>query len=77
MIKFLFYFGVLILLVVILSFLAKKILKKHFVENNLDLRKDGDIKVLPIDANDVQNLDKKYCHNVYRGTDGKFKSLKK
>jgi len=90
MIRFLFYFAVLTILVVFLSFLSKQIIKKYFLENskledekiiedyNKEYKKhDRYIKVLPIDAHKIQNLDKKYSPNVYRGIDGKFKSFKK
>lgn len=32
---------------------------------------------LPSDANDIQNLNRKYNVNTYRGSDGRFKSFKK
>lgn len=83
---------VLIIVLIVVRFLAKNILAKMnknieqiIEEEPILVNKHEPFKPykektidekLPNDAHIKQNINSKYCGNIYRGLDGKFKSLK-
>lgn len=90
MIKLFLHFALILCVTILLSYLSKWFLKKYLDKNskkilNIDddladkdykVIKEMDIKHTTIYSDNLLHTNKKATRNLYRGADGRFKSLK-